>query len=104
MSERECEARRQRLRALREAGVDAFPPRVGPWVPVAEVHERFDDRSEEELVSAGETVAVCGRVMASYGFAMEYPAQRFLRDARFLLPGGGTPEILLSGIGKEVGL
>ena len=35
MSEREREARRQRLRALREAGVDAFPPRVGPWVPVA---------------------------------------------------------------------
>ena len=47
---------------------------------------------------------VCGRVMASYGFAMEYPAQRYLRDARFLLPGGGTPEILLNGIAKEVGL
>ncbi|HEV8321448.1 MAG TPA: acyl-CoA dehydrogenase family protein [Myxococcota bacterium] len=47
---------------------------------------------------------VCGRVMASYGFAMEYPAQRYLRDARFLLPGGGTPEICLNGIAKEIGL
>jgi len=68
VSEREREARRQRLRALREAGVDAFPPRVGPWVPVAEVHERFGDRSEEELESAGETLAVCGRVMALRSF------------------------------------
>jgi len=30
------------------------------------------------------------RVLASYGFAMEYPVQRYLRDVRFLLIGGGT--------------
>ena len=34
------------------------------------------------------------RIFASYGFAMEYPAQRYFRDARFLLFGGGTSEIL----------
>jgi len=34
------------------------------------------------------------RIFASYGLANEYPVQRYFRDARFLLPGGGTSEIL----------
>ena len=42
------------------------------------------------------------RVFASYGFAMEYPVQRFLRDVRFTLIGGGTSEILKLIIAKEV--
>lgn len=44
------------------------------------------------------------RVMASYGYATEYPIQRYLRDARFTLIGGGTSEILKINIGKELGL
>jgi butyryl-CoA dehydrogenase len=44
------------------------------------------------------------RVFASYGFSMEYPIQILLRDARFLLIGGGTSEILKLIIGKELGL
>ena len=40
------------------------------------------------------------RVLASYGFAMEYPVQRFLRDVRFTLIGGGTSEILKLTIAK----
>ena len=49
--------------------------------------------------------AICdqaARVLASYGFAMEYPVQRFLRDVRFTLIGGGTSEILKLIIAKEV--
>jgi alkylation response protein AidB-like acyl-CoA dehydrogenase len=42
------------------------------------------------------------RVFGSYGFAMEYPAQRYFRDARFLLSGGGTSEILQGLIGRDV--
>jgi butyryl-CoA dehydrogenase len=42
------------------------------------------------------------RVFASYGYAMEYPVQRFLRDVRFTLIGGGTSEILKLIIAKEV--
>ncbi len=42
------------------------------------------------------------RVYASYGFAMEYPAQRYFRDARFLLSGGGTSEILRGLIGRDL--
>lgn len=39
------------------------------------------------------------RIFGAYGMAMEYPAQRFFRDARFLLYGGGTSEILRDVIG-----
>ena len=42
------------------------------------------------------------RVFASYGFAMEYPVQRYLRDIRFTLIGGGTSEILKLIIAKEL--
>jgi len=44
------------------------------------------------------------RVLASYGYANEYPLQRYLRDARFTLIGGGTSEILKTNIGRELGL
>jgi alkylation response protein AidB-like acyl-CoA dehydrogenase len=44
------------------------------------------------------------RIFASYGFAMEYDVQRYFRDARLLLLGGGTSEILRTIIGKQMGL
>jgi benzylmalonyl-CoA dehydrogenase len=44
------------------------------------------------------------RVLASYGYASDYPLQRYLRDARFTLIGGGTSEILKINIGRELGL
>ena len=57
---------------------------------------------------ASETAAtICdqaARVLASYGYAMEYPVQRYLRDVRFLLIGGGTSEILKLIIAKELTL
>ncbi|MEE9168409.1 MAG: acyl-CoA dehydrogenase family protein, partial [bacterium] len=51
--------------------------------------------------------AICdeaSRIMASYGYAKEFPMQRYLRDARFTLIGGGTSEILKLHIAKELGL
>ncbi len=42
------------------------------------------------------------RIYGAYGFAMEYPAQRYFRDARFLLYGGGTHEILKTVIAREL--
>ena len=57
-------------------------------------------------LNASETAAmVCdqaARVLASYGYAMEYPVQRYLRDVRFTLIGGGTSEILKAIIAKEL--
>ncbi|MBI4589411.1 MAG: acyl-CoA dehydrogenase family protein [Candidatus Rokubacteria bacterium] len=44
------------------------------------------------------------RIFASYGFAMEYPIQRHFRDARFLLLGGGTSEILRVIISRDLDL
>jgi butyryl-CoA dehydrogenase len=44
------------------------------------------------------------RIMASYGYASEYPMERYLRDARFTLIGGGTSEILKLQIAKKLGL
>ena len=41
------------------------------------------------------------RIYGAYGIAEEYPAERYFRDARFLLSGGGTSEILKTTIAKE---
>ena len=46
----------------------------------------------------------CTRIFGSYGFAMEFDAQRHFRDARFLLYGGGTSEVLRTVIAKEMGV
>ncbi|MCU0723459.1 MAG: acyl-CoA dehydrogenase, partial [Planctomycetes bacterium] len=42
------------------------------------------------------------RIFGGNAFAQEYPAQRYFRDARFLLYGGGTHEVLKDFIGREV--
>jgi len=52
--------------------------------------------------AAAELCDKAARVLASYGFAMEYPVQRYLRDIRFTLIGGGTSEILKLIIAKEL--
>lgn len=43
------------------------------------------------------------RVLGAYAYSMEYPVQRYFRDARFLLYGGGTHEVLRQNIAREVG-
>jgi butyryl-CoA dehydrogenase len=56
-----------------------------------------------KLFATEAAASICdkaARVFASYGFAMEYPVQRFLRDVRFTLIGGGTSEILKLTIAK----
>jgi butyryl-CoA dehydrogenase len=58
-----------------------------------------------KLFASEAAVTACdkaARVLASYGFAMEYPVQRHLRDIRFTLIGGGTSEILKLIIAKEL--
>jgi alkylation response protein AidB-like acyl-CoA dehydrogenase len=52
--------------------------------------------------AASRIVDDCTRIFGSYGFAMEYDAQRYFRDARFLLYGGGTSEILRTLIAREM--
>ncbi len=43
------------------------------------------------------------RVLGAYGYACEFAAQRYLRDIRFTLYGGGTSEILKLIIAKDMG-
>ncbi len=68
MSEREREARRARLQALREAGVDAYPARVGPRERIASVRARYEAAPPEALASGDARAAVAGRVMALRSF------------------------------------
>lgn len=42
------------------------------------------------------------RIYAGYGYSMDYPVQRYYRDNRFLLSGGGTHEVLLTTIAREI--
>ena len=64
MSEREREARRARLAALREAGVDPYPARVAARETVAGVSEHFADHDEQALEADPVTVSLAGRLMA----------------------------------------
>lgn len=42
------------------------------------------------------------RILGSYGYAMEFGAQRHFRDIRFTLYGGGTSEILKTIIARQM--
>ncbi len=58
-----------------------------------------------KLFASEKATEICDqacRVLASYGYAMEYNAQRYLRDVRFTLIGGGTNEILKLIIAREM--
>jgi butyryl-CoA dehydrogenase len=63
------------------------------------------EASMAKLFASETGLAVCdgaARVLASYGYAEEYPVERYLRDVRFTLIGGGTSEILKLIIAKEL--
>jgi len=56
-----------------------------------------------KLFASEAALRICdraARIMASYGFATEYNIERYLRDVRFTLIGGGTSEILKVNIAK----
>lgn len=58
-----------------------------------------------KLFATERAVDICDkatRILGSYGYAMEFAAQRHFRDIRFTLYGGGTSEILKLIIAKEM--
>jgi butyryl-CoA dehydrogenase len=62
------------------------------------------EASMAKLFASEAAARVCeraARVSASWGFAAESPIQRYLRDVRFVLIGGGTSEILRMNIARE---
>ncbi len=59
--------------------------------------------SMAKLFASEAALEICeraARILASYGYATEYPVERYLRDVRFTLIGGGTSEILRVNIAK----
>jgi lysyl-tRNA synthetase class 2 len=68
MSEYEREARRERLEALRDQGMDPYPPRVAEYSALGELRERFDASSEDDLAADPPQAAIVGRVMAHRSF------------------------------------
>jgi alkylation response protein AidB-like acyl-CoA dehydrogenase len=69
-----------------------------PCLPDATMAKYF---ATEAACKAGDYAT---RIFGAYGYSMEYTAQRYYRDNRFLLYGGGTHEILLPNIARWAGL
>ena len=55
---------------------------------------------------ASEVAVKCGneamQIMGGYGYTKEYPAEKFLRDARLMVIGEGTSEIQKVVISREI--
>jgi lysyl-tRNA synthetase, class II len=64
----ERDVRRAKLAALRAAGVDPYPPRVGAHEAIASVRERNGLRDAAELAADPHDAAVAGRVIALRSF------------------------------------
>lgn len=61
--------------------------------------------SMAKLFASEAAARICdraARVVASYGYASDSPIQRYLRDVRFTLIGGGTSEILRGNIARDL--
>ncbi len=78
--------------------------RQAAWLHGAD-RPHHNEAAMAKLFATEAAASICdqaARIFASYGFAMEYPIQRHLRDVRFTLIGGGTSEILKLIVAKEV--
>lgn len=74
------------------------------------VDDGIDCMKEATMAKYFATEAACKaadestRIFGAYGYSMEYNVQRYYRDSRFLLNGGGTHEVLQTNIAKWAGL
>jgi butyryl-CoA dehydrogenase len=65
--------------------------------------DNLNEAAMAKLFASEAALEICeraSRVLASYGFSNDYPVERYLRDVRFTLIGGGTSEILRINIAK----
>lgn len=92
MSDYEREARRDRLKALRDRGVDAYPAAVGEHRRIAEVRAKFDSREGEWLEAEQPEAAVVGRVMARRSFG-KLVFLRLLEDGSEIQISAKKPEL-----------
>ena len=108
----EEEARRQ-IRALAGLGVTSLAVCLLHAYANPAHEQRVGEIAAEEAPGMAKLVASemaarvtdeAARIFASYSLATEYPVQRYLRDSRFLLFGGGTSEILRLLIARDLDL
>ncbi|MCL4684515.1 lysine--tRNA ligase [Myxococcota bacterium] len=93
MSDYERQARLDRIAALRKAGVDPYPARVGATDRVAALRARWDDVEADTLAEQAPAVAVAGRVMAIRSFG----------KLMFLTLREGGCDLQISGKKAELG-
>jgi len=65
--------------------------------------ENATEATMAKLFASEAALRICdraARVLGSYGYAHDYPVERYLRDVRFTLIGGGTSEILKVNIAR----
>src|SRR5439155_705303 len=79
-------------RGLKHIALFLVDPREMPGVVIGKKIDKVSVRASDTGEITLEDEAA--RIFASYSLATEYPVQRYLRDSRFLLFGGGTSEIL----------
>ena len=60
--------RKEKEKALREAGIETYPQDRGPYVTTEEIEERFGSLSHDDLEKIEERVCVAGRIMAFRDF------------------------------------
>lgn len=93
-----------------EMAVDLEASRLLTYKATHLIDDKIPCLTEASMAKYFATEAACKagdyatRIFGAYGYAMEYTAQRYYRDNRFLLYGGGTHEVLLSNIARWVGL
>ncbi|HSH71021.1 MAG TPA: acyl-CoA dehydrogenase family protein [Deferrisomatales bacterium] len=73
--------------------------RMGAGLPTRKVAAMAKMFATETCLKVVDEVT---RIYGANGFAQEYGPQRYFRDARFLLYGGGTHEILKNFLGREI--
>ncbi len=102
-------AKHQAIRAhLAEMAVDLEAARRLTWWAAWRSDRGLPNATEASMAKlfASEAAArICdraARVTASYGYAAESPIQRYVRDVRFTLIGGGTSEILRLNIARAL--
>lgn len=91
---------------LAEMAVQLEAARRLTWWSAARADRGLDNLNEAamaKLFASEAALEICeraARVLASYGFSADYPIERYLRDVRFTLIGGGTSEILRGTIAR----
>jgi len=68
-------------------------------------HSYQREAAMAKLFASERAVEICDqatRILGAYGYAREFPVERYFRDIRFTLYGGGTNEILKMIIAREM--